>query len=1312
MHPDGNKLYRDLRELYWWPRLKHEVANFVRKCLTCQKVKAGHQLPSGFLQPVKIPLWKWERITMDFVSELPLTPTKKDSVWVIIDRLTKSAHFIPVQTDYSLQKFAKLYVAEIVRLHVVPVSIISNRDPRFTSQFWKVLHETMGTRLDFSTAFHPQTDGQPERGRLKEAFDRQKSNAGLKHREIEFSVGDFFFLKVSPWKKILRFGWKGKRYRSDPSHIMLAEEIEIRPDLSFEEEPVQILDRDVKVGKAFESHKLHFGGLYFVLGKRRKQSWDQTLPWRLENKSNGLNERRRANAIVAVEFFFPIRLISGSKGTNISNLGINTDYFGVGDDCITCSAAFSVCRPGWVDLVPTGVSDWYGWCVDWIGLGPDCDCNWDYILSSCNSPFYLNCTAMADDVESNAPAPTEGTVPNKDENRPTTPTSVAPQVVEVVRRERPPVDRIRKQGAEEFRASKDGDPEKAEFWLENTIRVFDELSCMKCVVSLLRDSTYQWWNTLVAVVPKERITWEFFQEEFRKKYISQRFIDQKRKEFLELKQGKMLVTEYEREFVRLNKYARECVSTEAIMCKRFEDGLNEDIKLFVAVLELKEFVVLVDRACKAEELVKEKRKTEMESHDLRKRQWSKSFQSSSKKSRDFSTRSTTSAGYSSRGKSKQCGSQDHFIRECPEMMKEEKAQSARSVSVVRGRPLRNLGSGASSKGKLREQAARPEGKAPARTYAIRAHEEASSPDVITVCKGHYFKANLMLLLFDEFDTILGMDWLTTHDVIVNCGKKYIELRCENGDTIYVESEKHDRSPVVISYMTVQRYTRKGYEVYLAFVMNAKETELKIESVSIVCEHSDVFPEELPGLPPVREVEFGIKLTPGTAPISIARYKMAPTELKELKAQLQDLMDKGFTRPSYSLWGALVLFVKKKDGSMRLYIDYRQLNKLRVKDSDVPKAAFRTRYESEHTEHLRTILQILRDNQLYAKFSKSEFWLKEVGFLGHIISRDGVRVDPSKILAIVDWKPPKKASEVRSFLGLAGYYRRDAFLNGLGCVLMQEVKVIAYASRQLKPHEKNYPTHDLELAAIVFALKIWRHHLYGEKCRIFTDHKSFKYLMTQKKLNLRQRRWLELIKDYELVIDYHPRKANVVADALVIDYHPRKANVVADALSRKSLFALRAMNTQMTMSEDGSILAELKARPLFFQEIYEAKKDDSDLQVKRAHCESGKILREAHSGCLSVHPGSTKVYNDLKQLYWWPSMKKDISKFVSKCLICQQVKAEHQVPSGLLQPIMVPEWKWDCITMDFVIGLSLTPSKKDAVWVVVDKLTKSAYFIPM
>jgi len=382
--------------------------------------------------------------------------------------------------------------------------------------------------------------------------------------------------------------------------------------------------------------------------------------------------------------------------------------------------------------------------------------------------------------------------------------------------------------------------------------------------------------------------------------------------------------------------------------------------------------------------------------------------------------------------------------------------------------------------------------------------------------------------------------------------------------------------------------------------------------------------------------------------------MAPAELVELKKQLEDLLEKQFIRPSVSPCGAPVLLVKKKDGSSRLCIDYRQLNKLTIKNKYplpriddlmdqlhgavvfskiylrsgyhqilvkvevVQKNAFRSRYghyeflvmpfgvtnapaifmdymnqifrpfldkfvvvfidyiliysrtREEHAEHLRTVLNILREKQLDAKLSKCDFWMSEIQFLGHVISAQGISVDPSKVEVVLQWERPKTVIEIRSFVGLAGYYRRfiegfskivarwtqltrkdhpfawteqceknfeelkrrltnapiltipdtnqsfevfcDASYQGLGCVLMQNKKVVAYASRQLKVHERNYPTHDLELAAVIFALKTWRHFLYGVSFNVFSDYKSLKYLFDHKELNMRQKRWIEFLKD--------------------------------------------------------------------------------------------------------------------------------------------------------------------------------------------------------
>ena len=350
--------------------MKKDVAEFVSKCLVCQQIKAEHQAPAGKLQPLQIPVWKWENITMDFVIGLPKTSRKNDAVWVIVDRLTKSAHFLPIKWGITLEQLARKYIDEIVRLHGVPLSIVSDRDPRFTSRFWESLQAALGTKLSFSTAFHPQTDGQSERtiqtledmmracvlefqgswdnyislmefaynnhyhssigmapyealygrkcrspifwdeeglrvlegpelvqetvdkvnivkSRLKASQDRQKSYADQHRREMEYNVGEKVFLRVSPWKGVIRFGQKGKlnpryigpyeilerigplayrlalppelsqihnvfhvsmlrRYRSDPTHVLTDQPIEVAKNLTYVEELVEIVGHKTK----------------------------------------------------------------------------------------------------------------------------------------------------------------------------------------------------------------------------------------------------------------------------------------------------------------------------------------------------------------------------------------------------------------------------------------------------------------------------------------------------------------------------------------------------------------------------------------------------------------------------------------------------------------------------------------------------------------------------------------------------------------------------------------------------------------------------------------------------------------------------------------------------------------------------------------------------------------------------------------------------------------------------------------------------------------------------------------------------------
>ncbi|GJU55609.1 reverse transcriptase domain-containing protein [Tanacetum coccineum] len=491
-------------------------------------------------------------------------------------------------------------------------------------------------------------------------------------------------------------------------------------------------------------------------------------------------------------------------------------------------------------------------------------------------------------------------------------------------------------------------------------------------------------------------------------------------------------------------------------------------------------------------------------------------------------------------------------------------------------------------------------------------------------------SSLISLNRGSFDVIIGMDWLSKRKFVIVCHEKVVRIPLEGDEILWV----HD-------------------------------------------------------------------LVPEATPVAMSRYRLAPLEMQELSEQLQELQDKGFIRPSHFPWGAPVLFVKKKDDKFVIVF--------------IDDILIYSKTKEDHEVHLGSVLELLRKEKLYAKFSKCEFWLQEVQFLGHVVNQNGIHVDPSKIEAVKNWKTPTTHSEIQSFLGLASYYRRfianfskiakpltsltqnnqkymwgvdqeeafqtlknnlcdapilklldgvedfvvycDASNQGLGCVLMQRGKVIAYASRHLKTYEKNYTAHDLELGAVVFALKTLRHYLYGTK---------------------------SLFSDYESKIRYHPGKANVVADALSRKERLKPRRVIAMAVTIQA-----GMREKIQVAQSEALKQE---------------------NVPLVGSMRTMIMDEAHKSKYYVHPRADKMYHDLRDMYWWPGMKRDIATYVSKCLTCSKVKAEHQRPSGLLQQPEIPEWKWDKITMDFITKLPRSKSGHDTIWVIVDRLTKSAHFL--
>ncbi|XP_044510183.1 uncharacterized protein LOC123228802 [Mangifera indica] len=733
------------------------------------------------------------------------------------------------------------------------------------------------------------------------------------------------------------------------------------------------------------------------------------------------------------------------------------------------------------------------------------------------------------------------------------------------------------------------------------------------------------------------------------------------------------------------------------------------------------------------------------------------------------------------------------------------------------------------------------------------------------------ECTFMAVPLDDFDLILGLDFFVKAKAVAMPHLNGVMIMDEQ-QACFVKADANVRSAERVALQSAAQACaglehvalqsaaqvcaglKRGEELVIAALVEIKEDhtmDVPDCIAEVLDRYADVMPAALPKtLPPKRRIDHKIELEPGARPPARAPYRMGPMELEELRKQLDELLDAGFIQPSKAPYGAPVLFQRKKDGTLRMCVDYRALNKVTIKNKypipnvadlfdrlararyftkldlrsgywqvriavgDEAKTTMVTRYGAyeflvmpfgltnapatfcnlmndvlyewldrfvvvylddiviysesleDHVRHLDEVMARLRAHQLYVKKEKCEFCMQEIMFLGHKVSHGQIRMDERKVTAIVEWTAPTKVSELRSFLGLANYYRRfvrdyskivapltdllkkdkpwgwteecaqafarvkqavttepvlrlpdftqpfevhtDASDRALRGVLVQEKHPIAFESRKLKDAEQRYSAHEKEMTAVIHCLETWRHYLLGTKFTVVTDNVANTYFKTQKKLSAKQARWQEFLAEYDF--EWVHRAGS--------------ENRVADALSRKEVHAYVAALTEVQSDFLGKlrVQAEEDAEYAHLREQVEqgvVRKywlDRGLLYAKGGRLYVPKsgglrqgLLKETHEPQWAGHPGVERMVALLKRHYCWPRLEEDVELYVRTCLVCQLDKTERQKQAGLLQPLPIPERPWESVSMDFVSGFPKVDGK-GSVLVVVNRFSKYAVFI--
>eukprot|EP00253_Pinus_taeda_P009062 PITA_09062 len=1031
--------------------------------------------------------------------------------------------------------------------------------------------------------------------------------------------------------------------------------------------------------------------------------------------------------------------------------------------------------------------------------------------------------------------------------------------------------RVELQG--EFRKIKpphfDGEQEEAtEAWLINMNKYFqlyeyDHNLKARLAIFQLQGKATLWWEEVKIVkgVTKQTVTWDNFQKYFKERYLTERFYDEKAREFHDLRLGQQTMDEFITRFTSLLHYV-PYIRQEKVKVQRFVSNLPPYMRERIEFDNPKSMDEVIRKARICYQQSKQKGETTgkkwNEKRGFKPMGNNKGNRNSGSKGsgkglnsripvrtapkfrlNNESKGSEPQARLDNEGTTRSpvqcwgCGG-PYYIKNCPQRKGTEQLSQIHEASTVGeiGRSIPNINAALEDRqAEYQPTMVEFEGNISKLTVSVLIDPGATlsyvSPKIVERCKlqstkfknpwlvqlatgakrrvvakitdcsftiaGQTVTADLNVLPLGSYDILIGMDWLEKHWSLVDCKTKIIYFRDSLGNKQEMQGIKRPVQVRPITANQLVKCVRKGYQIYAVQVgyADSKNKSALLNNIPVIQEFTNVFPEEIPGLPPKRNIDFTIELVPGATPVSRAPYRMSVPELTELKMQLQELLDKNYIRPSASPWGAPVLFVKKKDGTFRMCIDYRQLNKLtiknkyplpridklfdqvkgttvfskidlrsgyhqiRIKDEDIAKTAFRTRYGhyeflvlpfgltnapatfmclmnsifhqyldrfvlifiddilvysrtiEEHQEHLRKVLQTLQEHQLYAKFSKCDFFKEEIQYLGHVITKEGIAVDPEKIKAIMDWPVPKDVADVRSFMSLAGYYRRfvegfsrvafpitslqkkgkkfhwtpncqksfeqlkhlltmapilriadpdkdyvvctDASKEGVGGVLMQEGKVVAYESRKLKEHEQKYSAYDLELTVVIHALKMWRHYLVGRKFLLLTDHHSLTNYFSQPTLNTRQAWWVDFLSGFDFEIKHLQGKENRVADALsrkvqhlyevsVSGWRSPILEMVKEASKQDVIYQQLKLQLQQFDNVSNQPGYELDDAGMihFKQRLYVPNQD----KIKNL------IMDEFHVSHYAGHPGYQKMMTAIRKDYFWPGMKKNIAEYLA------------------------------------------------------------------